>query len=450
MSVKDDIRAGRARLSTIASEMNEITKSGMFDKSGNLSVSPEAKSRFLKLSAEQKEIRGVLGGMEGSQEVKSLLDGSSGGHDGGAGQRAGGGFRPEMKSLGQAFVESAEFKSREGARMHEDFLVDGDLGSMYTPRGDAEFKDIYTALGGTQTAYSFGQTEQLPMLPRPQRTARVRDLFPVASTQATLIQYVKVMGFAGGVNAARPVPERETVDGTQAFGLKPHTSLAFEPAEAPVRTIAHYEVAHRNILDDEPQLRSVIDTELLYGLRLAEDDQLLNGDGNGENILGILKTPGVQQYPGTATPSPVGATDTYLDAIRRAATRVWLANYEPTGIVVHPFDWERMELTKDLNGNYIAAVSVTSGAERRLWQIPVTSSPAMVEGTAVIGAFGLGAKIYDRQQSNIRVSDQHSDYFIRNAVLVLAEERLGLVVPRPESFVAVDLSSAIPSGTAGA
>jgi HK97 family phage major capsid protein len=255
---------------------------------------------------------------------------------------------------------------------------------------------------------------------------------------------VRVLGFLGGVNAARPVPEREVVGGVTNFGLKPHTSLEFAPAEAPVRTLAHYEVAHRNILDDEPALRSVIDGELLYGLRLAEDDQLLNGDGTGESVLGLLRTPGIQFYPGTATPSPVVATDTYLDAIRRAATRVWLANYEPTGIVVHPFDWERMELTKDANGQYLAAVNVQVGAQKRLWQLPVTATPAMIEGTSLVGAFGLGAKVYDRQQGNIRISDQHSDYFIRNAVVILAEERVALVVPRPESFVAVDLPASIP------
>lgn len=447
MSVKDEVKAARTRLNTISGELNDITRGGMFNENGNLVVKPEAKSRFQKLVGEQKEIREFVNGLQSTDELARYV--SDPGGDGGTGRRQMGGGS-EIKSLGQAFVDSAEFKGREGARMHDDFVVDGDLGSLYRGRGasDAEFKDIYSGVGGTLTRPTFGQVEQLPMMPHVQRTQRVRDLFPVASTNATLIQYVRVMGFAGGVNAARTVPERETVAGTTTFGLKPHTSLAFQPAEAPVRTIAHYEVAHRNILDDEPQLRSVIDTELLYGLRLAEDDQILNGDGNGENIMGILQTPGIQQYPGSPipTPSPVGDGDTYIDAVRRAATRVWLANYEPTGIVVHPFDWERMELTKDLNGNYVAVVNVASGAERRLWQIPVTSSPAMQEGKAVIGAFGLGAKIYDRQQGNIRVSDQHADYFIRNAVLVLAEERVGLCVPRPESFVEVDLAASIPAG----
>lgn len=450
MSATDTLNAGRARLTEIKSALDDITRNGFGSEDGGLVVKPEAKQRFGELIAEAKDIRGTLSMVADARDIAAFLDEPADGGSGAGSRQAGNGggnYAMQAKSLGEMFVESAEFKSRDQYRMRDDFRVESDLGALYLPTGKVEGKDIYTAVGGTQTRYTFGRTEQDPMLPRMQQTQRVRDLFPVANTRANLIQYVRVLGFAGGVNAARPVPERETIGGITNFGLKPHTSLEFAPAEAPVRTIAHYEVAHRNILEDEPALRSIIDTELLYGLRLAEDDQLLNGDGSGENIMGLLRTPGVQDYPGAALPSPVQSSDTYLDAIRRAATRVWLANYEPTGIVVHPFDWERMELTKDANGNYIAAVSVVSGAQKRLWQLPVTATPAMTEGTALVGAFGLGAKVYDRQQGNIRVSDQHADYFIRNAVLILAEERVALVVPRPESFVKINLPGSVPAAT---
>lgn len=446
MSATDTLKRGRARLAEISADLNRITSSGFASEDGGLVVSSKAEAEFKSLIGESKKIQATLGYLTEAESLAQYVDAPASGAAGARQGGGGGGGGAQFKSLGEMFVESAEFKGRDGYRMREDFAVNGDLGAYFRSNGQVEGKDIYTAIGGQQTRYSFGQVESSPLMPRPMRTQRVRDLFPVASTAANLIQYVRVMGFAGGVNAAKTVPERETVGGITNFGLKPHTSLEFQPAESPVRTIAHYEVAHRNILDDEPQLRSVIDTELLYGLRLAEDDQLLNGDGLGENVLGILKTPGIQTYPGVALPSPVQPTDTYIDAIRRAATRVWLANYEATGIVVHPFDWERMELTKDANGNYVAAVNVQVGAEKRLWQLPVTATPAMQEGKALVGAFGLGAKVYDRQQGNIRVSDQHADYFIRNAVVVLAEERVALVVPRPESFVMIDLPTSAGGG----
>jgi HK97 family phage major capsid protein len=162
-------------------------------------------------------------------------------------------------------------------------------------------------------------------------------------------------------------------------------------------------------------------------------------------MLGILQTPGIQQYPGTPipTPSPVLSTDTSVDAIRRAATRIMLAYYEPTGVVVHPFDWEGMETIKDTLGQYILAINVAIGAQKQIWQMPVVASPAMQQGVSLVGAYGLGAKVYDREQANIRVAEQHADLFVRNAVAILAEERIGLTVSRPESFIKIDLTTGV-------
>ena len=217
--------------------------------------------------------------------------------------------------------------------------------------------------------------------------------------------------------------------------------MTFKGEQAPVRTIAHWEAAHRNVLADEPQLRSIVDNELLYGLRLTEDNQILSGAGTGEDLTGILNTTGIQTYAWSA-----GATtpvkDTKADAIRRAATLAYLAYYEPTGIIVNPNDWEDIELTKNSQGTYLLAMSVAGGAESRVWRIPVIDTPAIASGTALIGAFGTGAQLYDREAATIRISEQHSDFFVRNAIVILAEERIALAVKRPESFVKVTFDAA--------
>jgi HK97 family phage major capsid protein len=263
------------------------------------------------------------------------------------------------------------------------------------------------------------------------RTRRVRDLFPSRTTTAAVIEYFRMTGFT---NNAASVAER---DGG-SFAAKPQSSFSFVGEQAPVRTLAHWEAAHRNVLADEPQLRSIIDNELLYGLRLQEDSQILTGNGSGENLRGILETTGIQTYDWSA--GLVG--DNKADAIRRAATLSFLAYYEPTGVVLHPNDWEDIELSKDDNGQYLVAVSVAMGGEPKLWRIPVVDTPAMTEGTALVGAFGTGAQLYDREQASIRISEQHADFFVRNAIVVLAEQRLALAVKRPEAFVAVSFDGA--------
>jgi HK97 family phage major capsid protein len=67
--------------------------------------------------------------------------------------------------------------------------------------------------------------------------------------------------------------------------------------------------------------------------------------------------------------------------------------------------------------------------------VPVVQSTGLTEGAFLVGAFGLGAQLWDREQANIRVSEHHADYFARNMLAILAEERLAITTYRPESFV---------------
>jgi HK97 family phage major capsid protein len=387
---------------------------------GGPEVQVEAKhvEAFRSGLAKAREIRAEIEALEGHEEVKAWAAGTSAP----ATMASKNLWTPadERKSIGQRFIESDEFKSVAGGR------------NGYTMHAPYQVKDIYTALP-SGTPGDFGAPVREGIVERAKRISRVRDLFPVQQTNTNMIEFFRVSGFT---NNASTVAERS---GSPAvFAAKPQSSMTVVGVQAPVRTIAHYEVAHRNVLDDEPTLRGIIDNELLYGLRLVEDDQILNGDGTGSNLTGIRETSGIQTQAWSA-----GSTgDTRIDAVRRAITKSLLAYYEPTGIIVHPNDMEDLELTKDGESRHLMVMSVSMGAEARLWRLPMVSTPAITEGYALVGSFGIGATLYDRMEGSIRVAEQHSDFFIRNAVAILAEERLALAVKRPESFVEVEFDGA--------
>jgi HK97 family phage major capsid protein len=411
---------------------------------GTVVVSAEQKSAFDKNMQDIKEIKSLISGLETMGEVDSWASEpqqSVASTYAAAANEVKHLSSREIKSIGEMFLDSAEFKAlnggRNGANMPAPWMASVSLTGF-------NVKDVFSAMPtGNPTA--FGVVQRDPIVTPPTRTKRVRDLFPTRTTTAAVIEYFRQLGFttlqAGhGTNNAAAVAERGTGAASATFGLKPQSSFAFVGEQAPVRTLAHWEAAHRNVLADEPQLRSIIDNELMYGLRLLEDNQILNGDGTGENLLGVLQTPGIQEYAWSdGATSPVA--DTKADALRRAATLAFLAYYEPTGIVLHPNDWEDIELTKDANGQYLVAVSVAMGGEPRVWRMPVVDTPAMTEGTGLVGAFGTGAQLYDREQASIRISEQHSDFFVRNAIVILAEQRLALAVKRPEAFVKVDFDA---------
>lgn len=248
------------------------------------------------------------------------------------------------------------------------------------------------------------------------RTLRIRDLLPKGRTVSNAIEFVKETGFT---NNAAVVAEGTT---------KPESSLAFEIDSAPVRTIAHWIRATKQILDDVPQLQSYIDTRLRYGLELEEEQELLVGDGTGEHILGLIP----QATAFDRNRLRVG--DTRIDVIRRAMTQLRLAEYSASAIVMHPTDWEEIELTKDDNGDYIWA-NPRGLLGPTLWGLPVLDSTSLTEGEFLIGAFNVAAQLWDRENATVEVSTEDQDNFIKNLVTIRAEKRLALTVYRPESFI---------------
>ena len=410
---------------------------------GTVVVSTEQKSAFDKNMSDIREIKGLIEGLEQMQAVSSWSESESSTSISAIHAAAASDIKQlsssEIKSIGQMFVESPEFKTLNGGRNGVNMVAPWQAALSLT---SYNVKDVYSALP-SGTPGSFGTIQRDAMVLPPTRTKRVRDLFPTRTTTSAVIEYFRQIGFTSVANAptnsASSVAERN--DGGTAFGLKPQSSFSFVGEQAAVRTLAHWEAAHRNVLADEPQLRSIIDNELMYGLRLLEDNQILNGNGSGENLRGVLQTAGIQDY-NWSEGATLPVKDTKADALRRAATLSYLAYYEPSGIVMHPNDWEDIELTKDSNGQYLIAVSVAMGGEPRVWRMPIVDTPAIAEGTALVGAFGTGAQLYDREQASIRISEQHSDFFVRNAVVILAEQRLALAVKRPEAFVKVTFDNA--------
>ena len=250
-----------------------------------------------------------------------------------------------------------------------------------------------------------------------QEQLRIRDLLNVAATSSNAIEYVVESGFTN--NAGAQPAEGE---------LKNQSDLAFDLETTSVKTIAHWIPASRQILSDAPQLQSYVNNRLIYGLAVKEEEQILYGDGLNGNLAGIMTHANIQDHGNRV------AEDNYIDHIRKAFTKVRLAHYPATGLVLNPVDWEQIELAKGDDGHYIW-LSVGEGNAQRLFRVPVVETTAIQEGEFLTGAFGLGAQLWDREDATVRFSEHHADYFTRNMVAILAEERVALEISRPEAFV---------------
>lgn len=426
------IRELTEKLQEKATELNSISDSFKDETGhGHYVITTEQKDAYQRVLGEAEEIKGLLHMEEGRGGINAFL-GSAAGNGPVAGQlaAAGASAAQSTKSLGQMFLDSDQYAEMKGTNFEPARFPGAFEAGMGLKH--LEQKDIYSSMAGNISIPALGTPQNVGLVPRQLRPGRVRDLFPQDTTTAPMLYGIRETGF---LNSASVVHERTASNGGPAtggagdvYGLKPQSNITVASVTYPVSTVAHWMNIHRNTLQDEPRMRGLIDRDLMDGIKLVEDYELLFGDGSNDSITGICNTPGVQVYTGSST-------DPRTAQIRRAITKVKLAYFDPTGIVVHPYGWEDLELETDGYGQYRLAISVAMGGQKVVWRLNVVDTVAIREGAFLLGAFGLGAKLYDREAVNVQVSTENSDNFVRNAVTLRCEERLALEVSRPESFL---------------
>jgi len=344
------------------------------------------------------------------------------------GQKDAGTPTQRVKNLGIEVVSSPQFKSMMKGFTNSDGTVR--IPDRTQVKSDPiRVKSLFTGASGT-SAGAFVTPEQtgiIEMLGR--RPLTIRDLISVRRTGSDTLEYVRQTAHT---NAAKPVPEAQSaaaIDGTTVTnvigGLKPEGSWAFERVSTSVKTIAEWVPVTKRALADAAQLEDLIRDELSKDIAEAEEAQILTGDGVGENLTGILSTSGIQ--------SQAFDTDVFV-SVRKAITKArTVGRVVPNAVLMNPLDVETVDLARETGGRFYGAGPFTMGP-RTLWSLPIVESETIAAGTAVVGDFSK-AVLWDREDTTVTFSDSHADFFVRNLVAVLAEERVAFGVTRPAAFV---------------
>jgi len=388
-----------------------------FEEKG--SVDPSDKENYDKMFEDGQKLKSEIQRLYEAEDLAKFADGER--------EPKQQPFVPAQKNgfqkWGVTLVNSEEFKTaqKSGFRSPKDIPA-------------IEVKALSESVGasGGVTVFSERQTEirdQARLAP-----TTLLDIMNVAQTTSSSIDFVAVTGFT---NSAAEVKEWDTGETPDNFGLKPESDLSFELKNEPVQTIAHWIAASRNILSDVPRLRNLIDMKMIQGLKRRLEGQIVSGNGTAPNLRGIRNTSGIQTRSGAAGSASARyeATDTALDTIRRAITDISLAYGVADAVCLNPADAEKMELTKDDNGNYM---NVYDPVAQRVWRVRVVENLALTANRGLVGAFNGGATLYMREDAVIRFFEQHADFAIRNALVILAELRAALEVTEPEWFVDVN------------
>jgi HK97 family phage major capsid protein len=329
------------------------------------------------------------------------------------------GGAPRMKSfegeLGEKLTEAkaklAEFKtSKKGFSMELETKVVGNMGSSTNLTGSYFVPPTYVP--GVQVA--------------PYESIHVRDLLPKGTTDSNVVRYVVDNGGEGG-----PTTVAEA-------GTKPQIDRDLQIKDANVRKIATYFRVPEEMIEDISYLQSFLAQVGVEEVMAVEDNQILYGDGTGQNLSGF-NTQGTAFAAGT---SVIGASANNFDVIGAAKKQLRVAKFGgPLYALVNPVDYFDMRWKKDTANNY-------------LFQSNQGVTPLQIDGVTILehtavtaGGFFVfsprAAAIFDRAGTTVRLYDQDQDNAIKNLVTIVIEKRLALPVYYTGAIIRGTFSTAI-------
>jgi len=268
-----------------------------------------------------------------------------------------------------------------------------------------------------------GPWSELGVVRQLRRRIRILDLIP---TRPMLGNSVPFTIESGGLDTAA-----ETVEAS----LKPVGDIELVDQEARARTIANFIKAPRQILADVPELATVVSDRLTYTCLRRLEDQIVSGDGTGENLTGLLAA-------ATAVPDiPFVPATPAADLILAGLTAVEVANAVPDSILIHPQTAQAMLTVKAVGSGEYLSIDGPFGTEpTTLWGLPFVASTVVPLNKAIVGSLGQGAILWIREPVHV-VAGLDSDDWTRNKITLLGELRAALTIIQPTAFAIVELAA---------
>lgn len=303
----------------------------------------------------------------------------------------------------------------------------------------------------------------------------IAQLFPSMPVSSPVVSYVRE---ASWTNNAAAVAEGST---------KPTSTNSLTRYTEEVGKIANLVRVTDELIQDAAYLWALIQRRLVQGVQRKEEVELLAGTGmpgaNGllNRVAGFCVpisgggTPTAitnLAIPASGTAGAGVASDTIASVTpNRAIKHVGgtgvaptgveiglgiLASitdirvkelYEPDAVVMNPLDYMTVRITQDNNGQFMGggffgrdygypnaqpqtgAVDVVT-----LWGKKTVTTPAMPAGLILVGDFGDAGAVLRLGGLRVDIANQNGTDFEQNLWTARAEERVGLMVERPELF----------------
>lgn len=298
-------------------------------------------------------------------------------------------------SFGESFIRSEAFQEYSSSPRGRMPKIEMDMEARALPTG---LSDIYG--NGLLSQPSTTVDVQAPRTPTP-----LLDNVNRVQVTSNAIDYVSWAITSGG---AAVVPEKSP---------KPAIEFAPSVTSDSLDNIAAYTQLTRQLIEDAPSVRDMINGELVREILRKEEEEVASAIGG-------------------ATLASAGGED-LLAAIRVGVGTVQSAGYSPNAVLLNPADWADLDNTVmggTLNGPVIRA---------NFWGLTPIPSTVQAAGTAIVGDFRTAVTQFYRSQVALYITDSHAETFLSNVFTLLAERRSLAAVVRPQALVEVGADGSV-------
>lgn len=243
-------------------------------------------------------------------------------------------------------------------------------------------------------------------------------------------------------------PGEEEAEWVPEGGLKPMMSGTLAEVTINAGKVALGTKVTEETLSDLPQLVAEVRAEIINRIGLKEEEGILSGTGSGGQIKGI----GSDIPTFSLTALKVEKPNTYDVIVGMYTQIVSMSNmaYRPNLVLMHPLDYAQMQLTKDVNGQYLRPFRI---GDELIQGLKVETSTAIKQGDIWVGDFNY-LNIRDVWVLTITLGWENDD-FTKNMVTILGEKRLMVYIKKQyktafvKDKIATVIEAITPAGIGG-
>ena len=203
--------------------------------------------------------------------------------------------------------------------------------------------------------------------------------------------------------------------------VKNEGDLKYQEVSVEVKKVAGFIKISKEMLEDLAFVRNEVNTDLMETIDNQIENNLLNGNGAGANLNGIINQ--AQSWSAGTFANTVTSAN-LADVVRTSVAQIESNKFLASHVVLHPRDVAKLSLSKTTAGEYTYGAFVVHPVtgDPIIAGLPIISTTWMTEGNFLVADM-TRAQVRMREGMNIQVGYEGDD-FKRNMVTILCEARL--------------------------